>query len=93
MQPFRNRAQKSRQKLNLRGLCPVDDWSRDEYNDMSFENSEDISTVLVTMSENQNSPEIKIEALTQKRNSPQLNTSNDNYQDNQQQTWRGKSRG
>ena len=66
---------KARQKLILRELCPVDDWSRDGFNEMSSENSEKFLTVLTKMSENQNSLENRIEALTQKLNSPQQNSS------------------
>ena len=83
---------KARQKLILRELCPVDDWSRDGFNEMSSENSEKFLTVLTKMSENQNSLENRIDALTQKLNSPQQNSSN-NYKDNEQQTWQGNFRG
>ena len=83
---------KTRQKLILRELCPVDGWSKDRFNEMSSENSEKFLTVLTKMSENQNSLENRIDALTQKPNSPQQNSSN-NYEDNEQQTWRGNSRG
>ena len=44
------------------------------------------------MSENQNSLENRIDALTQKLNSPQQNSSN-TYKNNEQQTWRGNFRG
>ena len=81
----------ARQKLILRELCPVDDWSRDRFNEMSSENSEKFLTVLTKMSENQNSLEHRIDALTQKLNSPQQNSSN-TYRDNEQQTWRGNFR-
>ena len=83
---------KARQKLILRELCPVDDWSRDGFNEMSSENSEKFLTVLTKMSENQNSLENRIDALTQKLKSPQQNSSN-NYKDNEQQTWRENFRG
>ena len=83
---------KARQKLILRELCPVDDWSRDGFNEMSSENSEKFLTVLTKMSENQNSLGNRIDALTQKLNSPQQNSSN-TYKDNEQQTWRGNFRG
>ena len=83
---------KARQKLILRELCPVDDWSRDGFNEMSSENSEKFLSVLTKMSENQNSLENRIDALTQKLNSPQQNSSN-TYKDNEQQTWQGNFRG
>ena len=83
---------KERQILILRELCPVDDWSRDGFNEMNSENSEKFLTVPTKMSENQNSLEHRIDALTQKLNSPQQNSSN-NYKDNEQQTWRGNFRG
>ena len=83
---------KARQKLILRELCPVDDWSRDGFNEMSSENSEKVLSVLTKMSENQTTLENRIEALTQKLNSPQHSSTNDNYSDNQQK-WRGNSRG
>ena len=67
---------KARQKLILRELCPVDGWSRDRLNEMSSENSEKFLTVLTKMSENQNSLENRIDALTQKLNSPQQISSN-----------------
>ena len=82
----------ARQKLILRELCPVDDWSRDGFNEMSSENSEKFLTVLTKISENQNSLENRIDALTQKFNSQQQNSSN-TYKDNEQQTWRGIFRG
>ena len=59
---------------------------------MSSEISEKFLTVLTTMSENQNSLEYRIDALTQTLNSPQQNSSN-TYMDNEQQTWRGNFRG
>ena len=82
----------ARQKLILRDFCPVGDWSRDGYKEMSSENSEKSLTVLTKMSENQNSLENRIDALTQKLNSPQQNSSN-TYEDNEQQTRRGNFRG
>ena len=82
---------KARQKLILRELCPVDDWSRDGFIEMSSENSEKFLTVLTKMSENQNSLENRIDALTQKLNSLQQNSSN-TYKDIEQQTWRGNFR-
>ena len=83
---------KARQKLILKELCPVDDWSGDGFNEMSSENSEKFLTVLTKMSENQNSLENRFDALTQKLNPLQQNSSN-NYKDNEQQTWRGNFRG
>ena len=84
---------KARQKLILRELCPVDDWSRDGFNESSSENSEKfLLTVLTKTSENQNSLDNRIDALTQKLNSPQQNSSN-TYKDNEQQTWRENFRG
>ena len=83
---------KARQKLILRELCSVDDRSRDGFNEMSSENTEKFLTVLTKMSENQNSLENRIDALTQKLNSPQQISSN-TYKDNGQQTWRGNFRG
>ena len=83
---------KTRQKLILRELWPVDDWSRDGFNEMRSENPEKFLTVLTKMSGNQNSLENRIDALTQKLNSPQQNSSN-TYKHNEQQTWRGNFRG
>ena len=83
---------KARQKLILRELCPVVDWSRDEFKEMSSENSEKLVTVLTKMSENQNSLETRIDTLTQELNSPQQNSSK-TYKDNEQNTWRGNFRG
>ena len=60
---------KVRQKLILRELCPVDDWSRDGFNETSSENSEKLLTVLIKTSENQISLEHGIDALRQKLNS------------------------
>ena len=82
---------KARQKLFLRELCPVDDWSRDGFNDKSSENSEKLLTDLTKMSENQNSLKHRIDSLTQKLDLPQQNSSN-NYKDNEQHTWRGRFR-
>ena len=59
---------------------------------MSSENSEKFPTVVTKMSENQKSLENRIDALTQKLNSPQQNSSN-NFNDKQQQTWRGNFKG
>ena len=83
---------KARQKLIFEELCPVDGWSRDGFNEMSSENSEKFLTVLTKMSERQNSLENRIDDLTRKLNSPQQNSSN-NFEDNEQQTWRGNFRG
>ena len=83
---------KARQKLILRELSPVDDWSRDGFNEMSSESSKKFLTVLTKMSENQNSLKNRSDALTQKLNSPQQNSLN-NYKNNEQQTWRGNIRG
>ena len=83
---------KLRQKLILRDICPVDDWSKDGFNEMSSENSEKFPTVLTKMSEDQNSLKNRIDALMQKLNSPQQKSSN-NYKDNEQQTWRGNFKG
>ena len=57
---------KTGQKLILRQFCQVGDWSRNGFNEMSSENSEKILTVLTKMSENKNSLEHRIDALTQK---------------------------
>ena len=62
---------KARQKLILRELCPVDDWSRDGFNEMSTEKSEKLSTVLTKVTETQNSHENRINALTEKICQPQ----------------------
>ena len=83
---FQELCTKARQKLILRGLCPVDDWSTDGFNEMSSETSEKFLTVLTKLSEKQNSLENGIDALTQKLNSPQQTSSN-TYKDNEQQTW------
>ena len=83
---------KARQKLVLRESSPVDDWSRDGFNERSSENSENFLTVLTKMSKNQNSLENRIDALTQKLHSPQQKSSN-TYKDKEQQTWRGNFKG
>ena len=67
---------KARQKLILRDLCLVDDWSRDGFNEMSSENLEKFLRVLTNISENQTSLENRIDALTQKLNSLQQSSSN-----------------
>ena len=68
---------KARQKLILRELCPVDDWSRDGFNEMSNDHSEKLLSVLTKMSENQNALEDKMNALTEKVTNVQ-NGQNDN---------------
>ena len=50
---------KARQKPILRELCPVDDWSRDGFNEISFDHSEKLLSVLTKMSENQNALETR----------------------------------
>ena len=90
---------KARQKLILRELCPVDDWSRDGFNEMSSEHSEKLLGVLSKMSENQNALEDKMNALTEKvanaqdgQNSHQNN--NQNYQNSRGRGhYRGNNRG
>ena len=69
---------KARQKLILRELCPVDDWSRDGFNEMSTDNSGKFLTVLTKMTETQNSLENRINALAEKISQPQQGTSGQN---------------
>ena len=57
---------KARQKPILRELCPVDDWSRDGFKEISIDHSEKLLSVLTKMSENQNALEDKMNALTEK---------------------------
>ena len=77
---------KARQKMNLRELCPVDDWSRDGFNAMNNDNTEKFFNVITKMSENQNSLETKLNAPTEKFNTQQSRTSNSgpNYRHNYQ---------
>ena len=86
---------KARQKLILRELCPVDDWSRDGFNEMSTDNSENFLTVLTKTTETQNSLENRINALNEKISQPQQGTSGQNTSQhfNNQQKWRGNSGG
>ena len=49
---IRNPCTRARQKLTLRELCPVDDWSRDGFNEMNNDNTENFLNV-IKMSENQ----------------------------------------
>ena len=46
---------KARQKLILGELCPVDDWSRDGFNEMNNDNTDKLLNVITKMSENQTS--------------------------------------
>ena len=65
---------KARQKLIFRELCPVDDWSRDGFNEMSTHKSEKFLTVLTKMTETQNSLENRINALTENISQPPQET-------------------
>ena len=60
---------------------------------MNSENSDKFLPVLTEMSGKQNPLENRIDPMTQKLNSPQETLSNNNYEDNQQQTWRGNFSG
>ena len=62
---------KARQKLILRDFCPVDDWSRDGFNEMNNDNTEKFLNAIAKLSENQTSLEIKLNALTEKFNTQQ----------------------
>ena len=86
---------KTRQKLNLRKICSVDNWSRDGSNEMSTENSKTFPVVLTKITETQKSFEHRINSLTEKISQPQQGTSNQNisHNFNNQQKWRGNSRG
>ena len=44
---------KAGQKWILRELCPVDDWSRDGFNEMNNDNTDKFLNVITKMSENQ----------------------------------------
>ena len=85
---------KARQKLILRELCPVGDWSRDGFNEMNNDNTDKFLNVITKMSENQSSLEKKLIALTEKFNTQQSpNNSGSNYQNNyQNQIGRGNYR-
>ena len=69
---------KARQKLILRELCPVDDWPRDGFIEMSTDNSENSLTVLTKMTKTQTSLEKRINALTEKISQPQQGASGQN---------------
>ena len=86
---------KARHKLILRELCPVDDWSRDGFNEISTDNSEKFLNVLTKMTETQHSLENRIKALTEEISQPQQITSGQNASQhfNNHQKWRGNSRG
>ena len=86
---------KARQKLILRELSPVDDWSRDGFNEMNIDNTDKFLNVITRMSRNQTSLEKKLNALTEKFNTQQSpNNSGLNYQTNyQNQRGRGNYRG
>ena len=58
---------KARQKLMLRELCPIDNWSRDGFNEISTDNSEKFLIVLTKITETQNSLENRSNALTEKK--------------------------
>ena len=85
----------AKQKLNLGELCPVDDWSRDGFNELNNDNTEKLLNVITKMSENQTSLETKLNALTEKFHNQQTpNSSGRNYQNNyQNQRGRGNHRG
>ena len=86
---------KARQKLILRELCPVDDWSQDGFNEMNNDNTDTCLNVITKMSENQTSIEKKLNALTEKFNTQQSpNNSGLNCQTNyQNRRGRGNHRG
>ena len=86
---------KTRQTLILRQLCPLDDWSRDGFNEMNNDNTENFLNVITKTSENQTSLETKLNALSEKSNTQQSpNNSGSNYQTNyQNQRGRGNYRG
>ena len=86
---------KARQKFILRELCPVDDWSRDGFNEMNNDNTDKFLNVITKMSENQTSLEKKLNAFTEKIDTQQSpNNSGLNYQTNyQDQRGRGNYRG
>ena len=86
---------KARQKLILRELCPVDDWSRDGFNEMNNDNTDKFLNVITKMSENQTSLDEKLNALTEKYNTQQSpNNSGLIYQTSyQNQRGRGNYRG
>ena len=86
---------KAREKLFLRELCPVDDRSRDGFNEMSTDNSEEFLTVLTKITETQNSLDNRINAPTEKISLPQQGISGQNTSQrfNNQQKWGGNSRG
>ena len=86
---------KTRQKLILRELCSVDDWSRDGFNEKNNDNTEKCLNVITKMSENQTSLETKLNALTEKFNTQQFpNISGSHYKTNyENQRSRGNYRG
>ena len=72
-------------------FCPVDDWSRDGFNEMNNDNTDKFSNVITKRSENQTSLETKLNALTEKFNTQQFpNNSASNYQ-TKYQNQRGRS--
>ena len=86
---------KKRQKLILRELCPVNDWSRDGFNEMNNDNTYKFLNIIIKISENQTSLEPKLKSLAEKFNTQQSpSNSGPNYQYNyQNQRSRDKYRG
>ena len=82
---------KTRQKLILRELCPVDDWSRHGFNEISTDNLEKFLTVLTKSTETQTSLENRINALTENISQPQQANASQHF--NNHQKWRRSSRG
>ena len=69
---------KVEQKLILRDLFPLDDWSRDGFNEMSTDASENILVVLTKRIETQISPEERLNTFTEKISQPEQGTSTQN---------------
>ena len=85
---------KPRQKHILRDLCPFDEWSRDGFNEMSSDRSDKIMTIILKLTGDQNSLEIRIDALTHEMDTSQQSSSTKNrITSNNSQNWRGNFRG
>ena len=52
--PIQSQCTKTRQKLVLRELCTVDDWSRDELNEMNNDYTDKFLNVITKVSEKSN---------------------------------------
>ena len=84
----------ARQKIILREVCPVDDWSRYSFNEMSSDSPDKLMTMLTKMTEKPNWLENRSDALTQKLDILQQSSSAVNRSTSKNsQNWRGSFRG